>query len=90
MDQPRIRAAASVETLVAGSERGVERSAVRKQALLLAREPGLADIDMVRAARSWGERLARELPGVERVTLDEITRFEGDARFPYDARNNFV
>jgi len=85
MDQPRIRAAASVETLVAGPERGVERGAVHKQALLLAREPGLAAIDMVRAARSWGERLARELPGVERVTLDEITRFEGDARFPYDA-----
>lgn len=85
MDPSRTRAAASVETLVAGPERGVERGVVRKQALLLVREPGLAAMDFARAARSWGERLARELPGVERVTLDEITRFEADARFPYDA-----
>jgi uncharacterized protein (TIGR02118 family) len=84
-DRPRIRAAASVETLVAGPERGIERGVVHRQALLLVREPGLAAMDLTRAARSWGERLARELPGVERVTLDEITRFEGDALFPYDA-----
>src|SRR3990172_8227508 len=85
MDQPRIRAAASVETLVAGPERGVERGVARKQALLLVREPGIAAKDFAAAARGWGEWLARSLRGVERVTLDEITRFEGDARFPYDA-----
>jgi len=85
MDQPRIRAAGSVETLVAGPERGVERGVARKQALLLVREPGLGARDFAAAARSWGERLSRDLRGVERVTLDEITHFEGDARFPYDA-----
>jgi uncharacterized protein (TIGR02118 family) len=84
-DRPRIRAAASVETLVAGPERGVERGVVRKQGLLLVREAGLAAMELARTARSWGERLARELPGVERVTLDEITRFDGDRSFPYDA-----
>jgi len=84
-DQPRIRAAASVETLVAGPARGVERGVARKQALLLVGAPGLGAGEVAATARRWGERLARELPGVLRVTLDEITRFEGDARFPYDA-----
>lgn len=85
MDQPRIRAAASVETLVAGPERGVERGVARKQALLLACAQGQTASELAAAARGWGERLTRELPGVLRATLDEIARFDGDASFPYDA-----
>jgi uncharacterized protein (TIGR02118 family) len=85
MDQPRIRPAASVESLVAGPPRGVERGVARRQGLLLVRDPALAPADFASAVRAWGERLARELRGVERVTLDEITPFGGDAAFPCDA-----
>ena len=83
-DAPRIRSAAAVEILVAGPERGVERGIARKQALLLVREPELDPQAFAAAALGLGERLHRELPGVLRVTLDEIRRFEGDASFPYD------
>lgn len=85
MDQPRIRPALSVESLLAGPPRGVERGVARKQGLLLVRDPALAPVEFADAARAWGARLARELRGVERVVLDEITRVGSDTSFPYDA-----
>lgn len=75
-DQPRIAPSVADETHVFGPLRTVEDGVVRKEALLLRPAEATAKDAFVEAAIVWGGQLG-SAGGLERVTFDALTPFEG-------------
>ena len=74
------------EVVIAGSARGVDLRGVRKDVVLVARDPGLDRDAFLRRVWKWAGEVAGSAGGdCERIVLDEILPGQDEAGFPADA-----
>lgn len=91
VDQSMVRTAVAEEIFLAGEAGGLDGPATRRRILLLEREGGMSDTQMVDAARTWAGQFKDDQ--VRRITLDlmkpQKTIHNNPVIFPGDSMLSF-